>query len=296
MSSQVRQNFHQDCEAAINRQINLELYASYVYLSMVSLTRGLDDPDWTRDWDWTMQTAPMLESLLAWHLNVPAFLNKKVTSRYWTDEQPARIINYRVPIHLMHVFEQWWCGFQVFVLIKGWSSVWVEQRDGADVPCAPGTRVPYLQSWPAVLFHSLIISVVVYCCIVPRNRVSKHTYFLLLVLLLWPGWPGIAQLCQVFPPPVTWGAWACREANENAEPERREDLPARCQGRNVKCVLVFLTQAASVSCHPSDCSYLGRCIQMARYGGRVCRATYLLGTRQHCPVTFELNVKLQSPS
>lgn len=35
--SQVRQNYHQDCEAAINRQINLELYASYVYLSMVSV-------------------------------------------------------------------------------------------------------------------------------------------------------------------------------------------------------------------------------------------------------------------
>uniref|UniRef100_A0A3Q2E8Y3 Ferritin n=1 Tax=Cyprinodon variegatus TaxID=28743 RepID=A0A3Q2E8Y3_CYPVA len=34
MTSQVRQNYHQDCEAAINRQINLELYASYVYLSM----------------------------------------------------------------------------------------------------------------------------------------------------------------------------------------------------------------------------------------------------------------------
>ncbi|XP_041853102.1 ferritin, heavy polypeptide 1b [Melanotaenia boesemani] len=34
MSSQIRQNFHQDCEAAVNRQINLELYASYVYLSM----------------------------------------------------------------------------------------------------------------------------------------------------------------------------------------------------------------------------------------------------------------------
>uniref|UniRef100_A0A8C5Q0L5 Ferritin n=1 Tax=Leptobrachium leishanense TaxID=445787 RepID=A0A8C5Q0L5_9ANUR len=34
MSSQIRQNYHQDCEAAINRQINLELYASYVYLSM----------------------------------------------------------------------------------------------------------------------------------------------------------------------------------------------------------------------------------------------------------------------
>ncbi|NP_001238983.1 ferritin heavy chain [Equus asinus] len=32
--SQVRQNYHQDSEAAINRQINLELHASYVYLSM----------------------------------------------------------------------------------------------------------------------------------------------------------------------------------------------------------------------------------------------------------------------
>lgn len=40
MSSQVRQNFHQDCEAAINRQINLELYASYVYLSMVRFSES----------------------------------------------------------------------------------------------------------------------------------------------------------------------------------------------------------------------------------------------------------------
>ncbi|KAK2116227.1 fts3-like protein [Saguinus oedipus] len=32
--SQARQNYHQDSEAAINHQINLELYASYVYLSM----------------------------------------------------------------------------------------------------------------------------------------------------------------------------------------------------------------------------------------------------------------------
>ena len=31
---QVRQNYHQDSEAAINHQINLELYASYFYLSM----------------------------------------------------------------------------------------------------------------------------------------------------------------------------------------------------------------------------------------------------------------------
>ncbi|XP_043939313.1 ferritin heavy chain B-like [Protopterus annectens] len=34
MESQVRQNYHRDCEAAINRMINMELYASYVYLSM----------------------------------------------------------------------------------------------------------------------------------------------------------------------------------------------------------------------------------------------------------------------
>ncbi|KAM5260110.1 ferritin, mitochondrial [Hipposideros larvatus] len=32
--SRVSQNFHPESEAAINRQINLELYASYVYLSM----------------------------------------------------------------------------------------------------------------------------------------------------------------------------------------------------------------------------------------------------------------------
>ncbi|XP_045326659.1 ferritin heavy chain-like [Leopardus geoffroyi] len=33
-SSPVRQNYHPECEAAINSQINLELYASYVYLSL----------------------------------------------------------------------------------------------------------------------------------------------------------------------------------------------------------------------------------------------------------------------
>jgi len=32
--SAIRQNYHQDCEAAINKQINMELYASYVYLAM----------------------------------------------------------------------------------------------------------------------------------------------------------------------------------------------------------------------------------------------------------------------
>ncbi|KAK2587095.1 hypothetical protein KPH14_002861 [Odynerus spinipes] len=32
--SLVRQNFHEDCEEGLNKQINMELYASYVYLSM----------------------------------------------------------------------------------------------------------------------------------------------------------------------------------------------------------------------------------------------------------------------
>ncbi|XP_077687293.1 ferritin heavy chain A-like [Eretmochelys imbricata] len=34
MESQVRQNFHVECEAAVNCMVNMELYASYVYLSM----------------------------------------------------------------------------------------------------------------------------------------------------------------------------------------------------------------------------------------------------------------------
>ncbi|XP_066252248.1 soma ferritin-like [Euwallacea similis] len=32
--SHVKQNFHKDCEDAINKQINIELSASYIYLSM----------------------------------------------------------------------------------------------------------------------------------------------------------------------------------------------------------------------------------------------------------------------
>jgi len=32
--SQVKMNFHADCEAGVNKQINMELYAHYVYLSM----------------------------------------------------------------------------------------------------------------------------------------------------------------------------------------------------------------------------------------------------------------------
>ncbi|KAM9843710.1 ferritin, middle subunit [Aulostomus maculatus] len=34
MESKVRQNYHRDCEAAINRMVNMELFASYTYTSM----------------------------------------------------------------------------------------------------------------------------------------------------------------------------------------------------------------------------------------------------------------------
>ncbi|XP_076034978.1 ferritin-like [Oratosquilla oratoria] len=34
MAAQVRMNYHEDCEASINKQINMELHNSYIYLSM----------------------------------------------------------------------------------------------------------------------------------------------------------------------------------------------------------------------------------------------------------------------
>merc|ERR1712029_1009598 len=34
MASRIRQNYREECEALINKQINMERYASYVYLSM----------------------------------------------------------------------------------------------------------------------------------------------------------------------------------------------------------------------------------------------------------------------
>merc|ERR1712149_45557 len=34
MTSHIRQNYKEDCEALVNKQINMELYASYVYMSM----------------------------------------------------------------------------------------------------------------------------------------------------------------------------------------------------------------------------------------------------------------------
>ena len=52
MSSRVRQNFHQDSEAFINKQINMEMYASYVYLAMVRkyLKFGLLGIRQTQNW------------------------------------------------------------------------------------------------------------------------------------------------------------------------------------------------------------------------------------------------------
>merc|ERR1711990_396445 len=35
-ATRIKQNFHEDCEAFINKQINMEFYASFVYLSMAS--------------------------------------------------------------------------------------------------------------------------------------------------------------------------------------------------------------------------------------------------------------------
>ena len=36
--SRIRQNYREETEALVNKQINMELYASYVYMSMVGLT------------------------------------------------------------------------------------------------------------------------------------------------------------------------------------------------------------------------------------------------------------------
>ena len=41
MASQVRQNYHQESEEGVNKQINMELYAMYTYLSMVRTDMSL---------------------------------------------------------------------------------------------------------------------------------------------------------------------------------------------------------------------------------------------------------------
>lgn len=153
----------------------------------------------------------------------------------------------------------------------------------------------------------IIILVVVNGCMMfsclSRNWLFfKHTHFLLPGLLLWPGWPGIAQLCQVFPSSVTWGARACREVNENSEPEGGKDLPARHQGMSHTLIVefgcVFHLRQRVYTLSPTIAPHItgGGCIQTARYAGCVCCATYLLLTHQHNPMTLELNIKWQRPT
>ena len=42
MSSKIRQNYHEECENGVNKQINPELYASHTYLSMYSYFTRVD--------------------------------------------------------------------------------------------------------------------------------------------------------------------------------------------------------------------------------------------------------------
>ncbi|KAL4617843.1 hypothetical protein GN956_G20454 [Arapaima gigas] len=42
-TSQIRQNYHRDCEAAINRMVNMELFAHYTYLSMTYIGAGTSE-------------------------------------------------------------------------------------------------------------------------------------------------------------------------------------------------------------------------------------------------------------
>lgn len=211
------------------------------------------------------------------------------------------------------VFELWWYGFRYVcschktkvevpfelcrLLSRGHHAPWENVSPGLTL-CALSVLV-------------LIILVVVNSCIMfsclSRNWLFfKSTYFLLTGLFLWPGWPGIAQLCQVLPSSVTRGAWACREVNENAEPEGRKDLPARCQGMSCNLIIEFgcgvQLKTAGVS------SLVPHYLTTHNWGGRVytndeilyvgfvCCATYLLLTRRRNPVIFELNVKLQRPT
>ncbi|MEE6482786.1 hypothetical protein FKM82_013339 [Ascaphus truei] len=55
MESQVRHNFHQDCEAGLNRMINLKFHSSYIYLSLKP-----ERDDWSSGLE-ALQTALKLE-------------------------------------------------------------------------------------------------------------------------------------------------------------------------------------------------------------------------------------------
>jgi len=42
MAQQIRQNYHEQCEALVNKQINMELYTSYVYIALASYFNRVD--------------------------------------------------------------------------------------------------------------------------------------------------------------------------------------------------------------------------------------------------------------
>lgn len=112
-------------------------------------------------------------------------------------------------------------------------------------------------------------------------------------ILLWPGRPGIAQLCQILPQSVARGAWARWEANETAEPEGGKDLPARHQGMRSDLM----------------CSFCLACFNLRVWGflfaaiirpaserqednrGRVCCVAYLSRHANTTLLTFVLNCK-----
>ena len=43
--SQIRQNYHEECEALVNKQVNMELYASYVYTSIVREEEDVEEEE-----------------------------------------------------------------------------------------------------------------------------------------------------------------------------------------------------------------------------------------------------------
>ena len=53
--SKIRSNYHATSEALINKQINMELHASYVYMSMVSIANV--NKNWDNDLIQTLYTS-----------------------------------------------------------------------------------------------------------------------------------------------------------------------------------------------------------------------------------------------
>uniref|UniRef100_UPI00398E4290 ferritin heavy chain, oocyte isoform-like n=1 Tax=Pristiophorus japonicus TaxID=55135 RepID=UPI00398E4290 len=90
MASQVCQNYHKDCEAAVNQQVNMELCSSYVYLSMKP-----EQDKWSNGLE-VMQRALQMEknvnqSLLDLHKLSTGSTDPQVSSSYGVLEQMKMI-------------------------------------------------------------------------------------------------------------------------------------------------------------------------------------------------------------